>query len=345
MSKKKNKSLGKKILTVLAIILLLIIIVVSGGLAAGYGYVSTKLGKMQHVELVEEELNVSENVGEKFRNVAIFGVDSRSSNLGKGNRSDCIIIASLNNETKEVKLISVYRDSYLEIEGYGLDKVTHAYSYGEAPLAINALNTNLDLNIKEFVTVNFDAVAEAVDSLGGIDIDLTNEEVKYLNNYIDETANVTGKSHAKVTSSGMQTLNGVQAVAYARIRYTEGGDAKRTERMRDVIEAMAKKAKTLSIGEINDLIDNILPMVYTNISVSDMLALLPNAMSYKIVDSIGWPYATRGITLDRWYGVPCTLESNVEQLHKEIFEDEDYVVPDEVKEISDKIITRTGYEE
>ncbi|MBP3256282.1 MAG: LCP family protein [Clostridia bacterium] len=343
MSKKK-KSVGKRILTVLAIILLVLIIIVSGGLAAGYGYISSKLGKMQHVELVEEELNISKTVEDKYRNVAIFGVDSRSSNLGKGNRSDCIIIASLNNETKEVRLISVYRDSYLEIDGYGLDKVTHAYSYGEAPLAIKTLNKNLDLNIKEFVTVNFDAVAEAVDALGGIEMDLTSEEVKYLNNYIDETANVTGKSHAKVTSAGKQTLNGVQAVAYSRIRYTEGGDAKRTERMRDVIEAMAKKARTLSVGEINDLLDQILPLVYTNISVSDILALLPDAMNYKITDSIGWPYETRGITLDRWYGVPVTLESNVEKLHTNCF-DGDYTVPDEVKEISDKIISRTGYTE
>ena len=342
MSKKKKSSIGKRILTVLAIIVLLIIIVVSGGLAAGYGFVSSKLSKMQHVELVEEELNVSKNVEEKYRNIAIFGVDSRGSNLGKGNRSDCIIIASINMETKEVNLISVYRDTYLEIEGYGLDKVTHAYSYGEAPLAINTLNTNLDLNIKEFVTVNFDAVAEAVDQLGGIDIEITSAELQYINNYIEETANVTGKSHAKVTGTGLQTLNGVQAVAYGRIRYTEGGDAKRTERMRDVIEAMVKKAKTLSVGELNDIIDNLLPLVYTNISVSEMLTMLPDAFNYKIGDSIGWPYTTKGITLDRWYGVPVTLETNVKKLHNNCF-DGDYTLPDEVKEISDKIVTRTGY--
>ena len=344
MSKKK-KSIGKRILTVLAIIVLVIIMIVSGALAFAYGYVSTKLGKMQQVELVEEELNISKNVGEKYRNVAIFGVDSRSSNLGKGNRSDCIIIASLNQETKEVNLISVYRDTYLEIDGYGLDKITHAYSYGEAPLAINALNTNLDLNIKEFVTVNFDAVAEAVDALGGIDIEVTSAELNYINDYVEETARVTGKSHAKVTHAGMQTLNGVQAVAYSRIRYTEGGDYKRTERMRDVIEAMAQKAKTLSIGEINNVLDQILPLIYTNISVSDILALLPDAMNYKICESVGWPNSTRGITLDRWYGIPVTLESNVEKLHKEVFEDPEYVVPDRVKEISDKIINRTGYRE
>ena len=343
--KSKKKNVGKKILTVLAILVLIVIIVVFGGMAIGYGYISSKLGKMQQVELVEEELNISENVGEKYRNIAIFGVDSRGSNLGEWNRSDCIIIASLNNETKEVKLVSVYRDTYLDIDGYGLDKVTHAYSYGEAPLAIKTLNTNLDLNIKEFVTVNFEAVAEAVDALGGIDIEITSDELNYINGYVEETATVTGKSHAKVTSTGLQTLNGVQAVAYSRIRYTEGGDYKRTERMRDVIEAMAKKLKHMSIGEINDFIDIVLPKVYTNVSVSEVITLLPDALNYKITDSIGWPYQTRGITLDRWYGIPITLESNVNDLHKELFDDEEYTVPEDIVATSDEIVERTGYTE
>lgn len=140
-----------------------------------------------------------------------------------GNRSDCIIIASMNNKSKEIKLVSVYRDTYVQIEGHGLDKITHAYSYGSAPLAISTLNTNLDLNIKEFVTVNFDSVAAAVDKLGGVTIDIeSQEELKYLNSYIDETAKVTGKSNERVAGTGKQTLNGVQAVAYSRIRYTEG---------------------------------------------------------------------------------------------------------------------------
>lgn len=346
MSKKKQKnkgSKGKKILTALAIIVLILIMIASGMAAAGYAYLSTKLNKMQQVEIVEEELNISDKVDEKYRNIAIFGVDSRSSNLGKGNRSDCIIIASINNETKEVRLVSVYRDTYMQIEGYGLDKVTHAYSYGEAPLAINTLNTNLDLNIKEFVTVNFDAVAETVDALGGIDMPITSAEVNYINQYIDEVSRVTKKSSEHITSAGNYTLDGVQAVGYSRIRYTEGGDYKRTERMRDVIEAMVRKLKTKSIGEINDIMDQVLPMVYTNISPNEILSLLPSAMSYNISDSIGWPYETRGITLDRWYGVPITLESNVKQLHLELFDEEDYEPSETVVEISDKIVNKTGY--
>ena len=232
----------------------------------------------------------------------------------------------------------------MQIDGHGLDKITHAYSYGSAQLAISTLNKNLGLNIKEFVTVNFDAVAEAVDALGGVEINIeTKEEMKYLNNYIGETSRVTGKSTEKITKTGKQTLNGVQAVAYSRIRYTEGGDYKRAERMRTVLEAMIAKLKTKSIGEINKFVDTILPKVNTNVQIGDILPMLPNIMSYQITESIGWPYETKGITLDRWYGVPVTLENNVKRLHQEAFEETDYEVPEEIKAISNQIITKTGY--
>jgi LCP family protein required for cell wall assembly len=299
---------------------------------------------MQQVDINVDELDVNENLS-GYRNIALFGVDSRDSSLGKGNRSDCIIIASINEKTKDIKLLSVYRDSYVQIEGYGLDKITHAYSYGEAPLAIKTLNTNLDLNITEFVTVNFDVVAEAVNALGGVEITIEQSELQYINAYIDGTSDNTGISSSHITTAGKQTLDGVQAVAYSRIRYTSGGDYKRTERMRDVIEAMLKKLKTKSVGEINSLMNTILPKVYTNISSSSIIAMIPDLLSYNITESLGWPYNVQGITLDRWYGVPVTLESNVKKLHQELFGEEDYEVPDKIKEISNKIINKTGYTE
>ena len=165
----KNNPKIKTILKIMAVILFAIILVFIGIHAYQIWYIHNKVEKMQQVEINDEDLNINSQVEENlsgYRNIAIFGLDSRSLDLGEGNRSDCIIIASINNKTKEVKLISVYRDTYVEIEGYGLDKITHAYSYGEAPLALNTLNTNLDLNIKEFVTVNFESVAEVVDLLG-----------------------------------------------------------------------------------------------------------------------------------------------------------------------------------
>lgn len=345
--KKVENKKSKRGLKIFGIIVLIIVLIIVGIIAGGAWYLGDKFGKMQKIDINEEELDINAQVDERlsnYRNIAIFGVDSRDSDLGKGNRSDCIIIASINNKTKEVKLLSVYRDTYVQIENYGLDKITHAYSYGEAPLALSTLNTNLDLNVKEFVTVNFDSVAEAVDLLGGIEMTITDAEVQYINDYIKEISRVTGKTSKNITKAGTYNLDGVQAVAYGRIRYTSGGDYKRTERMRDVITAMLKKLQTKSIGEINNLLDQILPKVYTNITAGSILAEIPSIMNYKVTESIGWPYKTQGITLDRWYGVPITLESNVQKLHQELFNEADYTVSDTVKNISDKIIKKTGYQ-
>lgn len=328
MAKKKGRKLKAFGITVLVLLILLVIIV-----GAIFLFINNKLGKMQQVDLNEEDLNVSAEVAEnlsKFRNIAIFGIDSREDTYSKGNRSDCIIIASMNNETKEVKLVSVYRDTYVQIEGHGLDKITHAYSYGEAPLAIKTLNTNFDLNIKEFVTVNFDAVKDIVDDVGGISMNITSEEVSHI---------------PGIKKAGTQTLTGEQALAYARIRHASGGDYKRTERMRDVLTAVVNKVKTFNVSQLNKFIDDVLPKVYTNITATDIFGMIPSTTSIKITDSIGWPYETKGITLDRWYGVPITLESNVTRLHKEVFGETDYVPSETVKQISNDIIEKTGYSE
>ena len=148
-----------------------------------------------------------------------------------------------------------------------------------------------------------------------------------------------------ITEPGIQTLDGVQAVSYARIRHTDGGDYRRTERMRTVIEAMFEKLKTKSLGEINDLADQILPEIYTNIGPDEIIMLAPTILQYEINESIGWPYDVEGITLDLWYGVPVTLESNVKELHMEAFGEENYTPSEAVQEISDRIIERTGYSE
>ena len=336
----------KKFLKVLGIIILILIILAIIAVASGYFFIRGKLDQMQQVDIDENNLNVSATVAENlsgYRNIAIYGVDSRDSELGEGNRSDCIIIASINNDTKEIKLISVYRDTYVDIDGYGLDKITHAYSYGGPELALKTLNENLDLNVTEFVTVNFDAVADAVNALGGVEINIQADEIDYLNSYLAETSRVTGLETEEITETGLQTLDGVQAVAYSRIRYTEGGDYRRTERMRTVIEAMFEKLKDKSLGEINNLADQILPEVYTNIEPNEIISLAPTIIQYEISDSIGWPYDVRGITTDRWYSVPVTLESNVQQLHEEAFGEEDYTPSEAVQEISDRIENETGY--
>ncbi len=329
MGKKEGKQ--KKGLKIFGIIILILIIILALIIGVTYWYVNSKLSKMQQVEINEQDLDVSVQAEENlanYRNIAIFGIDSREDTYSKGNRSDCIIIASINNETKEVKLVSVYRDTYVDIEGHGLDKITHAYSYGEAPLAISTLNRNLDLNIKEFITVNFDAVQEIIDSIGGVTMTITDEEVSHISG---------------ITQAGTYNLTGEQALAYARIRYATGGDYKRTERMRDVLTAVVNKVKTFNISQLNSLVDTVLPKIYTNITANEIFGLMPSATSFKITESIGWPYETQGITLDRWYGIPVTLESNVTRLHQEVFGENDYTPSETVKTISNSIVTKTGY--
>ena len=342
--KKKNKGLK-----IFLRVLIVIIVIILGIAIAGYSFVHSKLSKMKTEHIDKTAIGISEEAKDSlkgYRNIALLGIDSRADDYGTGNRSDCIIIASINEKTKEVKLLSVYRDTYVYVTENGnkkLDKITHAYSYGGAQNTLKSLNEALDLNITEYVTVNFDAVIAAVNALNGVEIDITSEELKFINDYIDATSQSSGVKSSHLSKAGRQTVDGVQAVAYSRIRYTAGGDYKRTERMRTVVTAMAKKAKTLNIGQLNKLADEILPRVSKNIENNDIIALIPSALSFDITESLGWPYNVKGISTTAWYGVPVTLESNVIRLHKELFGQEDYKVSETVKEINDAIIKKTGY--
>jgi len=346
----KQRGWGYKIIKAISIILIILIVMLAAVVAAGYGYISSLLGKMKTETIDTNQIGIDEQVDEDlrgYRNIALLGIDSRTDDYeSTGNRSDCIMVASINQSTGDVKLFSVYRDSYLLIKENGterLDKVTHAYSYGGAQNTLLALNTNLDLNITEYMTVNFEAVVVAINALGGIELDIDSAELKYINSYIDAIIKDTGVSSSHITKTGTQKVDGVQALAYARIRYTAGADYKRTQRMRDVLEAMLKKAKTLSVTKLVSLANEILPRVSTNISSGTIISMIPTLANINISDNTGWPYTISGATINNvWYGVPTTLESNVTKLHNEIFADEDYEPSDKVKEISKKIINTTG---
>lgn len=343
----KNKKGMKTIRKVIIIVLIVLIVLLGIGVGIGVWYVNDKLGKVNYVEISSADIKVTDEIEEKmngYRTIAIFGVDSRSNELVKGTRSDCIILATINEKSKEVKLTSIYRDTYLELTGRSLDKITHAYAYGGAGLAISTLNTNLDLNIKEFVTVNFESVVDIVNAVNGVSVNITSEELKYINGYIDEINTVTKNNASHITKAGTQNLNGVQALAYGRIRYTAGGDYKRTERMRDIMMAVVNKAKKMSIPQLNKLADTLLPKIYTNINSGEMISLIPQLAGYKIVDSTGWPYSTKGATINGvWYGPPITLESNVKELHEKVYGQTGYEPSEKVKEISEKIVRKTGY--
>lgn len=331
---KENSNNGEtkkkgKVLKVIGIILLILVILIGGIVAGTYFFINDKLQKIEYEDLPADQIEVNTGVEEQltgYRNIALLGLDARTDTFD-GTRSDCIMIVSINQATKDVKLASVYRDTYLELTNRSLDKITHAYAYGGAKLTLSSLNTNLDLNITEYVTINFDTVKTVVDAVGGVKITVTDAEAK---------------SIPDISSAGTYNLNGSQALAYGRIRKIDT-DYKRTERMRDVLTALFNKVKGLNISELNNLVDTVLPHVRTNIQSSEILALLPQVASYKIDTSIGWPYEVRAYTTPTWYGAPVTLESNVIKLHNELFPDEAYEPSENVKRISNNIIKKTGY--
>ena len=331
---KENSNNGEtkkkgKVLKVIGIILLILVILIGGIVAGAYFFINDKLQKIEYEDLPADQIEVNTGVEEQltgYRNIALLGLDARTDTFN-GTRSDCIMIVSINQATKDVKLASVYRDTYLELTNRSLDKITHAYAYGGAKLTLSSLNTNLDLNITEYVTINFDTVKTVVDAVGGVNITVTDAEAK---------------SIPGISSAGTYNLNGSQALAYGRIRKIDT-DYKRTERMRDVLTAVFNKVKGLNISELNNLVDTVLPHVRTNIQSSEILALLPQVASYKIDTSIGWPYEVRAYTTPTWYGAPVTLENNVIKLHNELFTDEAYEPSENVKRISNNIIKKTGY--
>ena len=292
-------------------------------------------------ELAEETLEVME----EYTNIALFGLDTRQAgSLGKGNRSDTIMIASINNETKDVKIVSVYRDSYLNLANDKYRKCNEAYSVGGPEQAVAMLNMNLDLKIDHYMSVDFLAVSEVVDLLGGVEIDVDQYEIEHLNNYTVETSKVTGKTTNKVKNTGLQNLDGVQATSYCRIRYTQGDDFKRTERQREVLEAIVAKAKTMSASQVDSIVKAVFPMCATNMSVDQLLAIAADGLSYKIVGTSGFPFdvVTGSVGSAGSCVVPVDLEKNVTQLHKYLFGAEDYTPSATVAKISDKVKNDTG---
>ena len=253
-------------------------------------------------------------------------MDSRANDLRKNTRSDSIIVASINNKTHDVKLVSIYRDTYVKIHDHGCTKINHAYAYGGPDLAVNTLNKNFDLNIKDFVTVNFSALTNVIDELGGVELTIKKEELKWVNAYGHDVAKINGQKYTKIKHPGKQTVTGVQATGYCRVRYTKGGDFTRAERQRTVLQAIFAKAKKSSPTALISAMNKIFPQIYTSLSTSDILSLMKYLPFYEIGDQQGFPYKLSchrgrdGI----YYDFPTTLVSNVKKLHKELFGTDNY---------------------
>jgi len=346
-SKSFKKFRKRKILFIVEVIVLILLMVV----AFFYIQLQKKLDTIQIQTMDTEKIEINEPVQtdealKGYTNLALFAVDSRLGNLERTN-TDTIIIASINNDTKEIKLVSVYRDTYLNVGDTLYRKANAAYANGGPEWGISMLNRNLDLDITDYVTVDFNAMVNVIDLLGGLEITVDDAECVHLNNYCVETSSVTGKSYENLPGAGTYLMNGVQAVSYTRIRYTKGNDFKRTERQREVIAKIIAKAKSASLSTLNSIMDEIFPMIHTSLTKSEILSMGINMLSYKLGETSGFPFThkTGGKGGSGDDEIPITLESNAIELHKFLFGNENYTPSAKVLEISRQITEDTGYDE
>lgn len=358
----KKKWVKKLPLFILEIIALLI--------AIGVLYVTMKTtGEVQKVNVDEEKIIVNEEVKQQVQsteqgqeenkytgiyNVAFFGVDARDGSLGKGNRSDTIMICSVDMDKHEIRLISILRDTYLNVGNDSYGKCNKAYALGGPEQAISMINMNTDLYLTDYVTVGFEGVMAAVDALGGVEIDVTEAEIQHLNNYqismVGESSDgknftaTAGVDYTPVTEPGLQTLNGLQATAYCRIRHV-GNDFARTERQRNVLIAMLEKAKTSSVANLTEAINGVLPHVSTSVDIEDMLGLLGMLGDFKVTVSDSFPFdgMRNGgpIGSEGSCVVATSLEDNVKHLHELLFAEEAYEPSKELKNFSEQIVADT----
>lgn len=324
--------------------LLVVIIALSGALLI---YMRSLLQTVDSVDLENAlESSISPQVRQDrtmagYQNIALFGVDSREQDLLSGdNRSDTIMICSVNKKTGETRLVSVYRDTLLNIGGGDYRKCNAAYAYGGPQQAVAMLNSNLDLNITDFVTIGFEGLAETIDALGGIDLEITEEEMEYMNSYMDDMYYEIGTEYEEVTDWGMQHLSGIQATAYCRIRYTEGDDFRRAERQRTVLMLTMEKAKKANPVRLAAAAGAVLGRTATSLSSTELMLFILRARMMDITESTGFPTEE-----DRMFAtingescvVPYYLTTNVKKLHRTLFDQDEYEPSPTVEEINENI--------
>lgn len=340
-NKKNTWKIVRRILIGLVLFLLTALLAICIYVYSKFSKLGTDVEEFEKFEeeeiLINEELE--EEVGVGYTNFVLFGADSRDNDVDNDLNTDTIIVVSLNNATNEIKLLSVYRDTLLDLTDGNIQKCNSAYRRGGAKQAINMLNMNLDLNIQKYVTVNFSVVSDVIDMLGGVEVDVSEAEMKAVNKYLAETAKVAGKKAVFLTESGLQTLDGVQATTYARIRKGVGNDYARTERQRELITLTLQKAMEADLLTINNIIDVVFPNIATNFTLTDILQYAKKLTKYSIIDSSGFPFDKGdGMVSKRGSCVyAITLESNVQKLHAFLYETENYQPTTKVVQISQEI--------
>ena len=351
-SKKQERKRRRRIFLIIEIVLLLL------ALAALFIYLKFGMINFKDIKGEIDRDDIVDQIGEEtaeklsgYTNIALFGVDNRTNGTyGTGN-SDTIMIMSINNDTKEIRVGSVYRDTFLDV---GCDgsyfKANAAYGrHGGAVGAVKMLNYNLDLDIQNYVTVDWKALVNAIDAVGGLEIDVDEKEVAAMNRrpFVQEVSKQLGIPSNNVTTPGVQTLNGIQALVYCRIRKGAGDDYARASRQREVLGLLFEKMKGASLSELNALVDGILPQVETSFSAVQVIELATAVKDYTFNQTKGFPYLLNTKTLSGSYGgsvvIPCTLEDNVKMLHEILFDEPDYVPSATVTNISQNITYITGF--
>lgn len=337
-------SLGKKILAVVLSALLLIV-------GSGAVYLFNIRSSISGATIDDKDVSVNKYLNHNIVNIALFGVDGRPD--VEGNRSDTIMIASVNFKTGKTVLTSVQRDTIVRIpknstikkESY--TKINAAYSYGGPELAIKTINENFDLNVTDYVTISFQCMIDSVNAVGGVNINIESDSIlKYTNKYINDY-NRLNNTHAKtLTHTGKNHLNGIQALAYSRNRYSDN-DFGRTERQRKVFNQIFKKMTKLSSLKLANLITKIYPNIRTSMSTTELSTLLRGYMQMKNKN-----LTDQHVPYDNYYAfvnyegssiAPKTLVDNVTLMHQSIYGTKKAYTPsDTVNEISDGIVRRSG---
>lgn len=333
------------------IILLAIAELFTLALIFSYAYVARIMGSIQRPENFDEKQVRNEEMSAEqkkhmtgYRTIAVFGVDSRDGNVNKGTNADVIMICNINRDNGEIRLVSVFRDTYLNTnDGNTYNKINSAYAIGGPSQALAALNKNLDLDISEYVTFNWKSVADGINMLGGVDVNITKAEFRYINGFITETVKKTGVPSVHLKSAGYNHLDGVQAVAYARLRKMDT-DFQRTERQRLIIKESFEKAKKSDLGLLNRILLMEVEQIGTNLTFSDFTDLLMDISKYHIGETKGFPFTLGDLRMGKKGDcvIPQTLITNVSELHKFLFGKENYEPSDMVKKISAKIAADSG---
>ena len=368
-SRKYKKMRRRKIIFGIEITVLLIL----SGILFVYAWINRSMDKMNQDTLDSSQIQINSEVKANTdlsqmsgtQVIALVGVDARGvkgSELAESMNSDTIILCCIDHDKQEIRMVSIMRDTWMNMakytdEYYEFDKANSAYDRGGPESMLSMLNTNLDLALTDYVTVNFKALADAIDVLGGLDIEMTNAECVHANNYNREVSEAQGVEYEAIPYdedlgddySEVRHVSGALATSYARIRYGGGDDAKRTSRQRIVINLMVQKLKQ-NPTKIPEILDKVMGNVSTSLTKNEILELGMHAVTYTMGTSYAYPFQLcYGENVVNALGedvvIPVTLEFNVRELHEYLYPGLSYEPSAAVTEYSDYIARKSGYDE